>query len=202
MENIVVNTVALLNAESTAKITKTMKELSEISKNTRALRFPPHFSIRNSFEISKENFSNLKSDIVQYLQQSRFPNDFIANEITYTPWNAVFLEIAVSESLQKLHEAVMNTSYKYKTPWVEPELLLEKSFDEKQKYYISKYGYHLAFEYFRPHITLAGGKIEEERMPIVRSYKYSVPVKGKIESVAFFRRLDDLNWELYYKIPI
>lgn len=196
MSNIIICNIALFDSVTTERIQMTMNELAVIAENRRALRFPPHFTLRFRYEIPESRLKDLVSETKLEIKKLDFPIDFVAKDVSYTPWNAVYLDFDVPDDLQRLHERVMEIGQKYRTPYISDDYLHLAHFTDKQREYINKYGYHQAFEYFRPHITLAGGKIEPERMEEVKKYQVPMPIKGKINKVAFYRMEGNDSWRL------
>jgi 2'-5' RNA ligase len=86
----------------------------------------------------------------------------------FYPWKIAYLEIEVTPKLQKLHNELMETIQKHRTPMVIKTLLESKHFVGKQRLYIEKYGYQFAFEYYSPHFTVAGNDMSDSAFEMLK----------------------------------
>jgi 2'-5' RNA ligase len=152
--------IARVDPKSETIFRALMQEISEQTNSSDALAFPPHITIRNDFEVEAKNLEGLVNDLNSLIDNfTTF--DIQTDHIGYYPWKLFYLEVLMSPPLQKLHHECMQTIQKYRTNWVAPHLLQNPNYAGKQKEYIRQYGYHFSFEYYHPHITLAGNDISD-----------------------------------------
>lgn len=181
--------VCLLDSETSNILEPKMHTLAAKYKNDRALRFKPHFTLRSNFKLTKKNLTLLIAELENYFnsQKSQIEIDYSGYELS--AWGALFLNVKVKPGIYKIHEDVMNIIEKYRQNWVSPELLENPSFKGKQREYVEKFGYHFAFEFFHPHVTLLGAKVGskyfDEIKKEIKTWNYDY--KSKIESVVIYK---------------
>ena len=153
--------IGLLDRETTKFISKKRNELSKMTGSKAALEFPPHFSVRNDFKIENklDELIERLGELMKSYQQMKIN---LKNYGFYPQWNVVYVGIIKSKILQDLHNEIMNIIQEYRTSWVEPILLENKHFKGIQKEYVIKYGYQFSFDFYSPHITIAGADMSKE----------------------------------------
>ncbi len=152
-----------LPAESDAKVIQAlMDQNSHESGSKNALAWPPHFSLWGDFEINDDSLPELRSQLAT-VAVNNLPFNVTASEYDFYPWRIAYLDIEKTETLQNLHQAIMNVITSLRTSWVPPTLLDSAHFEGKQREYIERLGYHFAGEFYSPHFTVAGNDMSEEK---------------------------------------
>lgn len=184
-----------LDKKTTNTFQKLMNEMSVKYQNDRALRFSPHFTLRSNFKLTNQNLSLLNKDLKNYFANTSSDIDLIYEGYELSSWGALFLNLKVTDSLYNLHKDVMNIIEKYREPWVNPELLSNPAFKGKQREYLEKYGYHFSFEFFHPHVTLLGAKVDpkyfNEIKEEIKNWKFDY--KSNTNSVAIYEDTKEIT---------
>lgn len=161
------------------EIRQIMEELSQKTGSTKALRFAPHFTIRNDFKIKEEDLPALQEDLDRFLN-SYSPLQLELPGYGFYPWKVVYLKIKPHKDLQEIHDRAMRIIQKYRRPWVAEFLLKSPHFHGKQRQYLEEYGYQFCFEYYSPHFTVCGNDMDEEIFQEVktklRQIDFSMPI--------------------------
>lgn len=137
-----------------------MNRYSLESNSSKALAFPPHFSVWGDFEIKDSQVPRLKEQL-QLIAANQLPLDIKLSKYGFYPWRIVYLDIEKSSALNTLHQAVMNVVVALRTAWVPQTLLDSEHFRGEQKSYIERFGYQFAGKFYSPHFTLAGNDMDE-----------------------------------------
>ncbi len=181
--------ICLPDKHSSETIHNLMKVTSGECNSTKALSFPPHFTLRGDFEIEDEVLPKLIKSM--HDKVGTFPIfDMRVTDYGSYPWKVILLKINVTPELRSLHEAVMQTIQKFRTTWVPKDLIENAGFTGKQREYIEEYGYHFAFEYYSPHFTLASNDMSDKCFQDMQKklQKEAVDISVVISTVALIDR--------------
>jgi len=180
---------------SSKKIQGLMIGISKECESRKALLFPPHISLRADFEIEDKDMDLLDRDLNTCVSSFKKIHLFAKN-YGFFPWRVIYLDVDRSKTLQDLHSQIMMITQRYRTKWIPPYFLENiNCFEDKQRKYIKEFGYHLAFEYYSPHFTLAGDDMgqksfDKEKDKLINKNE---AVKVTLESVVLVNRDNDDN---------
>lgn len=152
--------IAIPDHSASETIRHMMTSLSNATGSTKALGFPPHFSLWGAFQIQDGELSNLQKEIAQVANDTSIIHLTLAKYGFY-PWRIVYLEIPITPAVKKAHITVMNVVQNRRTPWVPKVLLQSTDFGDEQMSAIKSYGYQFADKYYSPHITLTGNDMSQ-----------------------------------------
>lgn len=186
------NCVCLPDKNAGQIINKITRDISKQCESKKALRFPPHFTIRSDFKIDNEKIDGLKAELSSFCSRIK-PIELHLRKYGFMPWKIIYLDIEVSLDLQQLHNGCMEIIEKYRTPWIMEAYKDKERFKNikgKQREYMFKYGYYFCFEYFSPHFTVAGNDMEDKIFQDIKKKleKERLDIKVRIDTITFMDR--------------
>jgi 2'-5' RNA ligase len=137
-----------------------MNDLSRETGATRALAYPPHFTIWAAFKVEDARLAGMYQRLSRIAAASG-PIQFELTGYGFYPWRVVYLDIPKLPQLQQLHDQIMAVVQEFRTSWIPDSLLTNDHMGERQRASTRKYGYQFAGEFYSPHFTLAGNDLTE-----------------------------------------
>ncbi len=177
------------------KIRQLMKKLGKISNRYDCIQVNPHFTLMTTFKTDKIN------KIVKEIKEQNFKS-FIINLRGPLLFSKSFVWFkAEKKDMHKIHKKIIEIVRKYKEPWILPEYKKIKP-NKKQKEYMKKYSFPYVYEYFLPHMALAGFNFEDKKIPKIKeAIKEQMKIKMPVKNLYILTKKKN-KWYLYKKIKL
>ena len=182
------------------KVRNLMRKYSNFLISKKALAFPPHLTLVSRFKTERyeELIRNLKEYCISF-----DPLKIQLDKIGYfTEPPVIFLHPVMTQSLNTLHEKILDFVQEFKIPWTKDSLLNAQNLDPMQKKYLESYGNPYVREFYNPHLTLAGSDVDREKfLKLINDLNLKNVIEFELKHISVIRKINDL-WKVDKRIKL